>query len=212
MFCGTFTPAVWIVDLLNLSFLYFFSQGLSTAWGGEAATEQGLINGSVWFQDVTMEKSRVHDCRRGHCNWGQDPGEACQEWAHMNRAGWGWSGHKVRQRTVPLTPGMTRLSPQQEETGSRMSHGDIHGPELLMCQVGTDLACSPRSPRPGLSTGWHLWAQPHWADCRAASQSQGSGMRCLHFLILIHLLQFILSGLLPFTVPNPCQEVAGKYT
>ena len=47
----------------------FLKQGLNRLYCyKEGPTKQSLINQYMWSQDVTTEKLRGHDCRRGHCN------------------------------------------------------------------------------------------------------------------------------------------------
>lgn len=90
--------------------IYFF-QGLTRLYCYKGAlTEQGQY---IWSQDVTEEKWRGHDCRRGHCNW-----KTWSRKADMIRTGQGWSDHRVRDSTAPFTPASCR-SP------------DVTGPSLM---------------------------------------------------------------------------------
>lgn len=101
----------------------------------------------MWSQDVTREKLRGHDGRRGHRNWRP----------------WSWGGQPGMQQTWSGQAGGSQVT--------RWGRGPLHSPAFVALQVWQDPA--PWQKETG-SRRWTQWQHPRSSTAPAATWN-GSG-------------------------------------
>ena len=151
-----------------------------------------------------MERRHEGQMQKVTVTEGQVLGEASQECSRHDQLRLGVVRSQIKERTPAScsSPGVARPSPRQEETGSRSwAQWQYPWSWLLLRWLGMDLGMGHWEPQAGhvrtlcgrdVSVDRTTPGRLQTAD----SPSSRWGTRCLYFLILIPIVQFILNTLL----------------